>query len=814
MTDISLPEPWKEMGVRRSSLSLMLLLALPLLGAPAAALSPEEAARDARTAIDRAQYAAAEKLIVDALQQAGSRQDEVVYSLRVMRAEVLIAGKGDRDGAIKQLAGEFPPALRHSAPAVRRLLMLAFLANGDDAALKLNQARTLALRYQPQTLPEVYMRSAVSGSGTQAIQSAFDGIRLAQKYRDTVNEVKAMAALQFQYKANEKIEESIYWGEKALPLARSAQLPKNVEQILGNLGWLYRDIGDYEYAAELLEEAYRIAKDIGAVWDRVAWSIQLGNLRFQKREWAGADRFYREAVRYGPNHPQRPLALANLASIAIETEHFADAKKFNDAALELKRKTDQHEAEMRSMTLDARIAAAQGNYDAAIKELNDVIAHAKEASTKWEARGRLGEVLAKANRIEPAFEQFQLALGTVQSARKKVSEELRLSFYEMTAEIFATYLDLLVDHNRLNEALAVTERIRADAREISFGRPESSPITIAGRQGATILSYWLGPRRSYVWKITANEVRAAKLAPEETIRAAVDAYRLQIAGIHGALELTRARGEQLHKLLGIPKNLPRGSRVIVIPDGSLHALSFETIVVPAPKPHYWIEDANIVAASSIQLLARSAKASSPAPRMLLIGNPLQADSAFPPLSHAGEEIASVARHFPQSRLNILSAAEATPAAYRNASPRAFDFIHFVAHGAATRQRPLDSFVILGNDATKNYKLTAREILQQPPLHARLVTISSCHGAGTRAYTGEGLVGLAWAFLHAGASNVIAALWEVDDSATPNLMDDVYRAIDAGSDPATALREAKLKLLRSSGAYRRPRYWAPFVFYSG
>src|SRR5687767_15402840 len=48
-----------------------------------------------------------------------------------------------------------------------------------------------------------------------------------------------------------------------------------------------------------------------------------------------------------------------------------------------------------------------------------------------------------------------------------------------------------------------------------------------------------------------------------------------------------------------------------------------------------------------------------------------------------------------------------------------------------------------------YRLAARDIAQHP-LSARLVTISSCDGAGTATYAGEGLVGLAWAFLHAGA----------------------------------------------------------------
>jgi CHAT domain-containing protein len=181
------------------------------------------------------------------------------------------------------------------------------------------------------------------------------------------------------------------------------------------------------------------------------------------------------------------------------------------------------------------------------------------------------------------------------------------------------------------------------------------------------------------------------------------------------------------------------------------------------------------------------------------------------LINAADEIARVKKHFTES--TVLEGARATPRAYENANAGRYGWIHFVAHGTATRQRPLDSAVILARDGD-SYKLYARDILKHP-LRARLVTISSCHGAGLRAYTGEGLVGLAWAFLHAGARQVIAALWEVNDSATPQLMDDLYQGIRAGHDPAVALRDAKLKLIHhGSGIDRQPRYWAPFVLYSG
>jgi CHAT domain-containing protein len=96
----------------------------------------------------------------------------------------------------------------------------------------------------------------------------------------------------------------------------------------------------------------------------------------------------------------------------------------------------------------------------------------------------------------------------------------------------------------------------------------------------------------------------------------------------------------------------------------------------------------------------------------------------------------------------------------------------------------------------------------------LVTISACYGSGLRTYAGEGLVGLAWAFLRAGSHNVIGALWQADDAATPQLMDRLYGELSMGATPDAALRTAKLSLIHSSSVYRKPLYWAVFQLYTG
>ena len=252
-------------------------------------------------------------------------------------------------------------------------------------------------------------------------------------------------------------------------------------------------------------------------------------------------------------------------------------------------------------------------------------------------------------------------------------------------------------------------------------------------------------------------------------------------------------------------HLGAANRVVIVADKHLYALNFETLIVPAPRPHYWIEDATITTASSIDLLASANRAAPNRGSMLLIGDPTPEDRTLPPLPWARTEMQRVRAHFADA--TVIAGPRATADAYLDTVTRRYGFVHFVAHGIGNTTRPLDSAIVLGN------KLYAREILKHR-LNARLVTISSCHGAGQRAFAGEGLVGLAWAFLRAGAHQVVAALWEVSDSATPQLMDAMYGAIERGEDPAAALREAKLALLRSNTVYRRPLYWAPFVLYAG
>ncbi|HYR30065.1 MAG TPA: CHAT domain-containing tetratricopeptide repeat protein [Thermoanaerobaculia bacterium] len=778
---------------------------LLILGAPAAAQPSYEAAwRNARAAVDRGEYAVALQMLDDALARAGNSDAEAVWALRIQRATILIL-MNRNDDAKAILGKPFPAKLARTATAARRHIArtrfdwYADQATSRDAEIA--AAVQIARKHVPAILPEIL--TSIDPK---------EALVLARKAGDKLMAAKAEAAVALHHAANERYAEALEIGEPLRPRLAQLGLTTLYAKHTGNLGWIYYELGDYDRATELLEFAVSETGRMGIVTEQWIWFTTLSNVYIARGDWAGALQLAQRiiAATESTQHRSRGHAFTNLARAYLETGRIAEARA---AVVQSLARENEIEADYVTKVVEARIDIASGHHDVALKTLQQVIAATEEASTKLAAQGQLVRVYAVTKQHQLAEKTFNAAVAQIRAARKTLTPETRIAFFNTVAELFDSYVDFLVSTSRTEEALRVTEISRAQtlADTLDVATPQRLDAKQLARQrNATILCYWLGRHRSYVWTVTPNAIRITTLKSGGEIKAAVARYAAQLVTNAGALERSGARGQALFDVLvaKAAAGLPPNARVIVVPDGALHTLNFETLVTPAKR--YWIEDVVLANASSLQLLARGATAHTQTPRMLLIGNPPQADPAFPVLKQAADEIQRIEKRFP-GRATVLSGPRATPAAYKAAGPQNYDFVHFVAHGVAVRNPPLDSAVILGPDANRDYRLSAREISAQP-LDARLVTISSCHGAGSTTYAGEGLIGLAWAFLYAGAQQVVAALWAVNDTAAPKLMDQLYAGIRAGNDPEVALREAKLGLLRSKTSHQHAKYWAPFVIY--
>ena len=95
------------------------------------------------------------------------------------------------------------------------------------------------------------------------------------------------------------------------------------------------------------------------------------------------------------------------------------------------------------------------------------------------------------------------------------------------------------------------------------------------------------------------------------------------------------------------------------------------------------------------------------------------------------------------------------------------------------------------------------------LRAHTVVLSACETAGGRVGSGEGIIGLSWAFLLAGCPTTVSSQWKTSSAPTATVMIDFHRHLIRENDPAESLRQAELALARDP-RYRHPFYWAAFV----
>ena len=140
-------------------------------------------------------------------------------------------------------------------------------------------------------------------------------------------------------------------------------------------------------------------------------------------------------------------------------------------------------------------------------------------------------------------------------------------------------------------------------------------------------------------------------------------------------------------------------------------------------------------------------------------------------------------------------------------------VHFAAHGCMeTGEIALtpDPDRISTVPTEEDYILTIGDVLNAQ-LRAKLVVLSCCH-SGRGEIKAEGVVGIARAFMGAGARSVVVSLWAIDDEATLEFMKCFYQHLAEGK-PASESLNVAMKCLRESvnqSSSFHINYWAPFL----
>ena len=636
-------------------------------------------------------------------------------------------------------------------------------------------------------------------------------------------ESQTLAAQGKMTEAREKLE-------RALGVARANQKRGHEAMILLSLGELALQTGDRERAMRYLEEAgdisqkYNFYRTVGqAMIDLAGLYRDAGDLKSAEEHSAiGVDASRRVGDRY--YLPRDLTMLADLKALRgnrVQAEAlYANAEDVIDGML-----VNLHEAYWSSSLAGAmsetylhhfKLEAQEGNVEGALGVLERV--RGRTAAALLENKVTFSKNESEdARALENNVSELQLRLMRSESAQERVG-----------------LLDQLVEYERR------LEWTRTDRRETKLGwfeKPSSlKAIQVSLRSDEVVLEYVLSEPYSYcVWISKKRAAVQVLPAGRKRIQELTRKYLDEILAKSDDIVLAK----QLYGLLLSP--LPQeatSERLIVVPDGILHLLPFDTLHDSTGTLLLETRTISYAPASTVLSVLRTTKDTEPARRTFLgvgdvsyqnqghVSAKLDKPSAFKQrlLRGLSDTFGTSLYDLPQTREEVIEVnnivgkngvlllgVDATETAFKSEPLGDFKIIHLAAHGFADTQFPERSGLVLGVDPNSHDDglLQVREIIRLR-FNADLVTLSACNTGVGKLQGEEGVTNLVEAFLVSGAKAVVASLWSADDTYTLALMERFYTHIAEGQDKAAALRQAKLDLLTKYGRQVSPYYWGAFV----
>jgi CHAT domain-containing protein len=309
-----------------------------------------------------------------------------------------------------------------------------------------------------------------------------------------------------------------------------------------------------------------------------------------------------------------------------------------------------------------------------------------------------------------------------------------------------------------------------------------------------------------------------------------DELRRKVSEFHSALAERQpdfdSLGRELYRLLIQPaaNELQHINTICIIPDEFLWTLAFQALT--NARGNYLIQDYSLFYAPSFSVLNEMAlrrQQQNSNESLIAFGNPVidrngKLKRNLHPLPETEVGVAAIAATTRTQMKKVIVGGKADEKTFKTLAPQ-YATIHLATHGVLDNRDPLNSYLLLTktDDETENDGLLhAREIIDLN-LDADLAVLSACETGNGRISPGEGVIGMSWAFLVAGARSVVVSQWRVNSASTSQLMKNFYKALARENEPngrskSRTLREASLRLVQDR-RYRHPFYWAGFVLVS-
>jgi len=261
-------------------------------------------------------------------------------------------------------------------------------------------------------------------------------------------------------------------------------------------------------------------------------------------------------------------------------------------------------------------------------------------------------------------------------------------------------------------------------------------------------------------------------------------------------------------------DLIKDNELLIVPDGPLWLAPYAAFLDDNPKSLCESFRIRLIPSlTSLKIISECSREHHKESGVLLVGDPWVAEVT----NKRGKKLLQQLKFAKQEVEMIGEILKVTPLTGEKATKRevlkglsSVALVHLAAHGRmetgeiALTPDPKRSSRI---PTKEDYILTIADVMNVK-MRAKLVVLSCCH-SGRGEIKAEGVVGIARAFIGAGARSVLVSLWAIDDEATLEFMRRFYHRLVEGRGASESLNLA-MKSLRESDKYSDVKYWAPFV----
>ena len=636
-----------------------------------------------------------------------------------------------------------------------------------------------------------------------------------------------------------------------------------------NLGNALFSLGDYKKAKEHHSLDLAISKEMG---DRAGEGRAYGNLANDCSRLGDLDmaiKYHKLALGLAKEVGDKTgegRAHDNLGTVYQTLHMFKEAMEHHKLALGLAKEVGEKAAEGRATGNLGGAFEGLGELGKAISYYKVFVGIAKEVGDKdmeGHAYQVLGNGFESLGRLSEAQECYQSSVRLYNDVRSllRSKDEWKINFRDKKYFAYNALWRILLKEGKVVKALFAAEEGRAqaltDLMESQYGVPASqsgtrgqdttefellkcipSSTSFQALDKDTITSWVIveGKPEALGRKVFTRDATAffrvlVRIAYDNIgVRAGVSCEDRSMDALREDAFLEKTTDEKISQSTSSPQerslstlfniiirpisNLLQGSELIIVPDGQLWLAPYAAFKDSDSK--YLCESFRIrliPSLISLKMIADCPEEYHCRSGALLVGDPWVAEitddkgqKVLEQLKFAKMEVEMIGKI-----LNVppLIGKKATKAeVLRRLSSVAL--VHIAAHGCMET-----SEIVLTPDpkrATRipkkeDFLLTVADVLSAQ-LRARLVVLSCCH-SGRGEIKAEGVVGIARAFMGAGARSVLVSLWAIDDEATLEFMRRFYHHLVEGRSASEALNLA-MKNLRESDKYSDVKYWAPFV----